>query len=100
MIIYYNIHHGILYLLAPKSSPTNVRITLDDGYIVYIAWTHDTSDADGYVVYYNDKVKKVEGGDVNETILGLKPGTTYNIIVRAYQDILGPPSAPLEYTKG
>ena len=99
-IDYLLLHHGILYLSAPKSSPTDVRITLDDGYIVHVAWTYNTSDADGYVVYYNDKVKKVEGGYVTETLLGLEPGTTYNIKVRAYQDILGPSSRLLEYTKG
>ena len=56
---------------------------------------YDTSDADGYVVYYNDTAKLVVGGDVKETTLdGLIPGTSYSITVRAYQDILGPPSTP------
>ena len=57
---------------------------------------YDTSDADGYVVYYNGTAKLVVGGDVKETTLdGLIPGTSYSITVRAYQDILGPPSTPL-----
>ena len=56
---------------------------------------YGTSDADGYVVYYNDTTKVV-GGDVKETTLnGLIPGTRYSITVRAYQDILGPPSTTL-----
>ena len=57
---------------------------------------YDTSDVDGYVVYYNDTAKLVVGGDVKEATLdGLIPGTSYSITVRAYQDILGPPSTPL-----
>ena len=57
---------------------------------------YDTSDADGYVVYYNGTAKLVVGGDVKETTLnGLVPGTSYSITVRAYQYILGPPSTPL-----
>ena len=54
---------------------------------------YNTSDADGYVVYYNGTAKLVVGGDVKETTLdGLVPGTIYCIVVRAYQDILGPAS--------
>ena len=54
---------------------------------------YDTSDADGYVVHYNGTAKLVVGGDMKETTLdGLIPGTSYYITVRAYQDILGPPS--------
>ena len=63
---------------------------------VTVNWTYDTNDADGYVVYYNNSVKKVEGGGMKETTLdGLIPGTSYSITVRAYQDILGPPSEVL-----
>ena len=57
---------------------------------------YNTSDADGYVVYYNGAAKQVVGGDVKETTLdGLIPGTSYSITVRAYQDILGPASTAL-----
>ena len=57
---------------------------------------YNTSDADGYVVYYNSTAKQVIGGDMKETTLdGLTPGTNYFITVRAYQDILGPPSTIL-----
>ena len=96
-------HYGILHfiVLVPASSPTDVNVTLDDGYIVMVSWIYPTNDADGYVVYYNNQVKKVEGGDINQTTLyDLALGARYNITVRAYQDILGPPSIPLEYTKG
>ena len=51
------------------------------------------------MVYYNNNVSKVEGGDVKETTLdGLIPVTSYSITVRAYQDILGTPSIPLNIT--
>ena len=57
---------------------------------------YDTSDADGYVVYYNGTAKLVEGGDMKETTIdGLIPGTSYSITVRAYQDILGLSSTTL-----
>ena len=47
-------------------------------------------------MYYNGTAKLVVGGDVKETTLDhrLIPGTSYSITVRAYQDILGPPSTP------
>ena len=94
-------HHGILYfiILAPASSPTDVQVIQDDGYVVIVSWIYDTNDSDGYVVYYNDQIKIV-GGNVTETVLELTPGIRYNITVRAYQDILGLSSIPLEYTKG
>ena len=87
-------------ILAPESSPTDVQAILDDGYVVYVSWMYHTNDADGYVVYYNNQVKKVVGGDVTEAVLELISGIRYTITVRAYQDILGPPSTPLKYTKG
>ena len=38
-------------------------------------------------------IQQVNGSSVSETTLnGLVPGTTYNITVRAYQDLLGPAS--------
>ena len=95
-------YHTLYFIvLVPASSPTDVMVTRDDGYTVMVSWIYPTNDADGYVVYYNNQVKKVEGGDISETTLyDLALGARYNITVRAYQDILGPPSIPLEYTKG
>ena len=41
-------------------------------------------------------IQQVNGSSVNETTLnGLIPGTTYNITIRAYQDLLGPASEPI-----
>ena len=38
-------------------------------------------------------IQQVNSNSVSQTTLnGLLPGTTYTITVRAYQDILGPPS--------
>ena len=83
------------FILAPSSSPSNVTVVSICATNVTVNWTYDTNDADGYVVYYNNNVRKV-GGDVKETTLdGLIPVTSYSITVRAYQDILGPPSTPL-----
>ena len=63
---------------------------------------YDTSDADGYVVYYNGTTKQVVGGGMSETgttLDGLMPNMSYSISVRAYQDILGPPSTKLDVGK-
>ena len=80
-------------ILAPSSSPSTLTVVSICATSVTVSWTYDTNDADGYVVYYDNSVEKVEGGDSNETTLdGLIPGTSYSITVRAYQDILGPPS--------
>ena len=65
---------------------------------ITINWTYPAgvSDVDGYVVNasnVNDyRIGLVNTSDVTTTTLsGLLLGTTYNITVRAYQDILGPP---------
>ena len=84
-----------IFILAPSSSPSDVTVVSICATNVTVNWTYDTNDADGYVVYYNNNVRKV-GGDVKEiTLDGLIPVTSYSITVRAYQDILGPPSIPL-----
>ena len=56
---------------------------------ISVTWTA-ISDADGYVVYFNDTAYNVIGSSI--TLDGLIPNTTYSITVRAYQDILGPNS--------
>ena len=54
------------------------------------------SGANGYVVYVNDMVHSVIGStNTSNTVNDLIPGTSYSITVRAYQDILGPPSTTL-----
>ena len=81
--------------LAPSSSPTSITVVSTTTTSITVNWMYNTSDADGYVVYYNGTAKLV-GGDMKETTLNrLIPGTSYSITVRAYQDILGPPSATL-----
>ena len=66
---------------------------------ITVNWTAlDSSDADGYVVNVTsdtDTVQtvQVEGSSNNTiTLNGLRGGTTYSIIVRAYQQLLGPTS--------
>ena len=66
---------------------------------IAVNWT--SSDvADGYVVYVNDSAELIlTGGDnTTTTVNGLMPLTTYSITVRAYQDLLGPSSVPLNVT--
>ena len=70
-----------------------------------IKWTYPGSDiVDGYVVnisnYTDYRTLTVSGGSTYQTTLeleGLSLVLDYNIIVRAYQDILGPPSEPIPY---
>ena len=66
---------------------------------ITVKWTEfDSSDANGYVVNVtSDKdtvhTVKVEGSrNSTITLNGLRGGTTYNITVRAYQQLLGPVS--------
>ena len=94
--IYYAFLCQVIYsFLAPSSSPTSITVVSTTTTSITVNWMYDTSDADGYVVYYNGTAKLV-GGDMKETTLdGLIPGTSYSITVRAYQDILGPPSTTL-----
>ena len=82
-----------LCFLVPSSSPIDITVVSTTTTSITVNWMYDTSDADGYVVYCNGTAKLVVGGDVKETTLaGLIPGTSYSITLRAYQDILGPPS--------
>ena len=69
---------------------------------ITVNWTaFDSSDADGYVVNVTsdtDTVQtvQVEGSSNNTiTLNGLRGGTTYNITVRAYQQLLGPASSTI-----
>ena len=64
---------------------------------ITVSWTPDSSDADGYVANVTSDThtvtQQVKGGSQNKvTLKGLIPITTYNITIRAYQDILGPAS--------
>ena len=71
-----------LYILAPSSS-TNITVASTTTTSITVNWMYNTSDADGYVVYYNGTAKLVVGGET--TLDGLIPGTSYSITVRAYQ---------------
>ena len=69
---------------------------------ITVNWTAlDSSDADGYVVNVTsdtDTVQtvQVEGSSNNTiTLNGLRVETTYNITVRAYQQLLGPASSTI-----
>ena len=93
-------------IAAPNFRPRLKRVCANSSTSLLVSWTlpSPSPDADGYVIYFNSNdtssmSAKVEGGDVNEYILGeLSPGTKYTIKIRAYQDILGPASEPLDYT--
>ena len=73
--------------------------------IITVNWTAlNSSDADGYVVNVTsntDTVQtvQVEGSSNNTiTLKGLRIGRTYNITVRAYQQLLGPASSTISVT--
>ena len=84
-------------LLAPGFIPSPPTLVKKTATTITVSWTPVPSDADGYVVNITSDThtvtQQVKGGSQNETTLkGLIPATTYNITVRAYQDILGPAS--------
>ena len=89
------------FLLVPGSAPVLTLINKTISTIT-VNWTaFDLSDADGYVVNVTsdtDTVQTVQVvGSSNNTITlnGLRVETTYNITVRAYQQLLGPASSTI-----
>ena len=89
------------FLLVPESAPALALINKTVTTITVIWTALDSSDADGYVVNVTsdtDTVQTVQvEGSSNDTITlnGLRGGTTYNITVRAYQQLLGPASSTI-----
>ena len=86
-----------LILSAPGFTPSPPTIVNKTATTITISWTPVPSDADGYVVNVSSDThtvtQQVKGGSQNEmTLKGLIPATSYDITVRAYQDILGPAS--------
>ena len=83
--------------LAPGFIPSLPTLVNKTATTITVSWTSVPSDADGYVVNATSDThtvtQQVNGGSQNEmTLKGLIPATTYNITVRAYQNILGPAS--------
>ena len=92
----------IHFLLVPESAPSFLTVVSKTATIMTVNWTAlDSFDADGYVVNVTsdtDTVQTVQlEGSSNNTITlnGLRVETTYNITVRAYQQLLGPASSTI-----
>ena len=86
----------------PTTAPSSLTVVNKTSTTIIISWTAlDSSDADGYVVNVTsdtDTVQtvQVEGSSNNTIRLNrLKELTTYNITVRAYQQLLGPTSSAI-----
>ena len=84
---------------APNFTPTELTLLHKNATSATISWTAvNATEADGYVVYSTQLLQStnttaVGVGNVTQyTLGGLVPGNTYNITVRAYQDLLGPES--------
>ena len=84
--------------VVPSFAPTSISVN-KTATTITVNWNAlDSSDTDGYVVTVTsdtDTVQtvQVEGSSNNIiTLNGLRGGTTYNITVRAYQQLLGPAS--------
>ena len=83
---------------APNFTPTNLAILHKNATGVTISWTAvNASDADGYIVNitllssaHTNNPTLVDVGNVTQYTL--KTGTTFQLTVRAYQDLLGPAS--------
>ena len=97
-----NMYH---FLLVPDTAPSSLTEVNKTTTTVTVSWTAlDSSDADGYVVNVTsdtDTVQtvQVEGSSNNTiTLNGLNIETTYNITVRAYQQLLGPASTISVFT--
>ena len=71
-----------------EQSPTSITVN----------WTA-IPDANGYVLFLNELSYDLIGSDnTSITVDGLIPGTIYSITVRAYEDILGPPTTTVPVT--
>ena len=93
------------FLLVPESAPSSLTVVNKTANTITVNWTAlDLSDADGYVINVTsdtDTVQtvQVEGSSNNTiTLNGLRGETTYNITVRAYQQLLGPASSTSSIT--
>ena len=87
---------------VPGSAPSSLTVVNKTATTITVNWTAlNSSDADGYVVNVTsdtDTVQtvQVEGSSNNTiTLNGLRVETTYNITVRAYQQLLGPASSTI-----
>ena len=60
-------NYEYLYILAPSSSSTDISVVSTTTTSITVNWMYDTSDADGYVVYYIGTAKLVVEGDMKET---------------------------------
>ena len=94
---YYSYMMSYVILSAPGFTPSPPTLVNKTATTITVSWTPIPSDSDGYVVNVTSDThivtQQVKGGSQNEmTLKGLIPATTYNITVRAYQDILGPAS--------
>ena len=88
---------SVVILSAPGFTPPPLFVVNKTSTTMTVSWKSIPSDADGYVVNATSDThtvtQQVRGGSQNEmTLRGLIPGTTYNITIRTYQDILGPAS--------
>uniref|UniRef100_A0A1X7T585 Fibronectin type-III domain-containing protein n=1 Tax=Amphimedon queenslandica TaxID=400682 RepID=A0A1X7T585_AMPQE len=89
-----------IFVIAPATAPSSLTEVNKTATTITVSWTAlDSSDADGYVVNVTSdtdtvpQTVQVEGSSNNTiTLNGLRGGTTYNITVRAYQQLLGPAS--------
>ena len=94
---YYSYMMSYVILSAPAFTPSFPTLINKTATTITVSWIPVPSDAYGYVVNATSDTHtvtyQVKGGNQNEmTLKGLIPATTYDITVRAYQDILGPAS--------
>uniref|UniRef100_A0A1X7VP27 Fibronectin type-III domain-containing protein n=1 Tax=Amphimedon queenslandica TaxID=400682 RepID=A0A1X7VP27_AMPQE len=89
---------------VPATAPSSLTEVNKTTTTITVSWTAvDSSDADGYVVNVTsdtDTVQtvQVEGSSNMITLNGLRELTTYNITVRAYQQLLGPATTISAFT--
>ena len=91
------LQHGFIMYSVPASAPSNLTVISKTARTISLEWTR-LNDADGYVVYVTNDTDTVQraqfvGNCRNSiTVTGLRGSTTYNITVRAYQQLVGPAS--------
>ena len=80
----------------PSFTPTNLTVLHKNATSITITWTAvDTTDADGYAVYYSGYAADVGNASEYKITRHIMPGTMYTISIRAYQDLVGAESDKL-----
>ncbi len=86
IVLIYNYNY-----VAPSASPQNVNLNIVNETTMTITWTTQI-ETDGFILIVTPGDGTIHTMDTEATVTNLLPGTTYNISVYAYKDLLSTPT--------